>query len=194
MIHTATSGVLDGTDWGFVFAANLETATPAVEIGAGTRLRLSDDGRDVFVIGARALGAARLGRLHVATRERIPTSDRVGLEVSMASIPDVVFGQDARYAAAFNESPIVDGPSRLYDLVYGRSFKLPFSPFGGSFDAASRFLAFATKDALAPANGDVNNTIDIYVADLPRLYDVGSGLARRSLGDHFRSQHHRRHW
>jgi hypothetical protein len=159
-----------GTDSGIVFAANLDAGTAATEIGSGTRVRVSDDGRDVFVLGGRSLAQARPGRLHVETGERTPTDDRVGVPV-VGTDPMLIIGQNARHAVWFKESPTPSVLDELFDLQYERSFPLPFRGFGGSFDASGRLFTFATSDTLAPGGGDTNNANDIYVADLSRVFD-----------------------
>lgn len=90
----------------------------------------------------------------------------------MNAKPVVTIGQDARYAALVTEPSANLGPPVLYDLLYERTFALPFTGFGASFDASSRFLAIATQDALVPVGGDANNVPDIYVVDLRQVFDA----------------------
>jgi Tol biopolymer transport system component len=156
----------NGTMTGTVFIADVGAGGPAVPAGDGTYVRLSDSGLDLLVRGATTSTQTDLGRLHVATRERLPA-----MTVSAPALGDFLgLAQDARHAMVLIEHTPTP-QSVLYDTLYGRTWPLPFTGFApAAFDANSRYVAFTTIDHHDP--GDTNNEIDIYVVDLWKVFDV----------------------
>jgi hypothetical protein len=157
---TLDNAVFNGKWSGTARVVDLSTNAPRRT--NATAVRLSDDG--VWLIGEHmtmfgGIGVGELFRYNLTTGER----REIG-RTSNGAIPS--FSRDGRQVVTQ-----LNGIGTLVDAPMEIASTLPFGTMiTASFDATSRYMAFESADLLVA--GDTNGAIDIFVVDLPQIFDV----------------------
>jgi hypothetical protein len=154
-----TLGLSGGQLSGFVRVLDLVDGT-MTEAGRGSSGRISADGR--FITGLDVSSpTTTLFRHHIQTGDR-----RTFGTVTPVAGQTYSHSLSGRYVVSQQ-----NGSGTLFDADFETSSALPF---GGiiyaSFDETNRYLAFDSGQPLDA--GDNNNAIDIFVVELPRIFDT----------------------
>jgi hypothetical protein len=145
----------------------------SVPLGPGFRPAISHDCRDLLYATA---GTQVLGRREFARRDLQTNRTQVPVGVSTAYAPDEALAWSPDLNVVFiahNRGSRLD----FYEYRYGQHdwARIPsaLADFGGaSLDVLGRDFALATSTADLPGAGpDTNGTLDVFVADLARLFD-----------------------